>query len=192
MNGVMRGVVRRLRQAALGSGGGMADGDLLERYLADGDEAAFAALVRRHGPMVLGVCRRILGNLHDADDAFQATFLVLVRKAKSIVPREQVGPWLYGVAYRTSTKAKAMNARRRIKQKPLEDIAAPKENVGDWSALLDQEVPAVPDHVVAKSESLKAVLVQEVSAIAVAVEVGSGNHLEVRLFEFLARLEGPL
>src|SRR5207237_1037696 len=101
-SGLMRGVVRRLRQAALGDGGTLSDADLLERYLVQGDDAAFAALVRRHGPMVLGVCRRVLGNPHDADDAFQATFLVLVRKAHSIVPRAQVGPWLYGVAYRIS------------------------------------------------------------------------------------------
>src|SRR5436309_7151928 len=113
-------ILRHVRGLTAGLAGEVSDRELLERYTTAGEEAAFAALVRRHGPMVLGVCRRVLGNPHDADDAFQATFLVLVRKAKSIVPREQVGPWLYGVAYRTSTKAKAMNARRRVKQKPLE------------------------------------------------------------------------
>src|SRR6266853_4292138 len=81
------------------------DADLLERFLARQEEIAFEALVRRHGPMVLGVCRRVLHNLHDAEDAFQATFLVLVRKAASVVPRDMVGNWLYGVAHQTALKA---------------------------------------------------------------------------------------
>jgi RNA polymerase sigma factor (sigma-70 family) len=92
------------------------DGELLGRFLADRDEVAFAGLVRRHGPMVLGVCRRLLGNLHDAEDAFQATFLVLVRKAASVVPRELVGNWLYGVACRTALATRTAGARRRLKE----------------------------------------------------------------------------
>src|SRR5258708_4875120 len=83
------------------------DGELLQRFLACRDEAAFEALAQRHGPMVLGVCQRILQDAHDADDAFQATFLVLVRKAGSISPPEMVGNWLYGVACRTALNAKA-------------------------------------------------------------------------------------
>jgi hypothetical protein len=79
----MHTVVRRLKQSAL-LDLGLTDGDLLERYLAQRDETAFAALVRRHGPMVLGVCRRILRDAHDADDAFQATFLVLVGEAHRV------------------------------------------------------------------------------------------------------------
>src|SRR5262245_3901306 len=90
-----------------------ADADLLEWFITLRDEAAFEALVRRHGPMVLGVCRRILGNHADAEDAFQATFLVLVKKATSVVPRSLVGHWLYGVACKTARKARAMNDRRR-------------------------------------------------------------------------------
>jgi DNA-directed RNA polymerase specialized sigma24 family protein len=75
---------------------------LLELYVSRRDEGAFAAPVRRHGPMVLGVCRRLLPNAAAAEDAFQATFLVLVRKAGSVRPREAVGNWLYGVAYRSA------------------------------------------------------------------------------------------
>lgn len=144
-SGRMNTVVRRLRQTALFDAG-LDDGDLLERYLSCRDETAFAALVRRHGPMVLGVCRRILGNIHDADDAFQATFLILVRKAPSIFPRGQVGPWLYGVAYRTSLKAKAMSSRRRSKQQVLQDVPGPQPPAHDeWLELLDREVNRLPD-----------------------------------------------
>src|SRR5438477_11089973 len=91
---------------------GQPDGQLLTRFIAQRDKLAFEVLVRRHGPMVLGVCRRILRNHHDADDAFQATFLVLIRRAASIVPREMVANWLYGVAYQTALKARAINAKR--------------------------------------------------------------------------------
>src|SRR4051812_32998089 len=79
--------------------GSVADGDLLERYVQSRDEAAFEALVHRHGPMVLGVCRRALHHVQDAEDATQATFLLLARKAASIKSRGMVGNWLYGVAY---------------------------------------------------------------------------------------------
>src|SRR6516225_4312831 len=76
------------------------DGKLLERFIADNDEAAFTVLVERHGPMVLGVCQRVLGNSHDAADAFQATFLVLARKTGTIRKSDSVASWLYGVAQR--------------------------------------------------------------------------------------------
>src|SRR5262249_48613649 len=89
--------------------GGATDPQLLESFLAGREEAAFAELVRRHGPMVLGVCRRLLGE-GQAEDAFQATFLVLVRRAASVVPRSRVGPWLYGVAHRTALKARSLAA----------------------------------------------------------------------------------
>src|SRR5262249_30633300 len=87
------------KAASLQEIAGLTAGQLLECYVTGRDEAAFEALVRRHGPMVLGVCRRVLHNVHDAEDAFQATFLVLVRKAASIVPREAVGGWLHGAAH---------------------------------------------------------------------------------------------
>src|SRR5438034_3130320 len=116
-------LIRRMKVFAIQSGPEeLSDGQLLDQYLAVRDEAAFEALLRRHGPMVLGVCRRILGNSHDADDAFQATFFILVRKADSIVPREMVGNWLYGVAYRTAMKARTVLAKRRDKERPVNQM----------------------------------------------------------------------
>src|SRR5262245_36735070 len=98
-------VVQHLRRAVvLRDGDGPTDGQLLEDFLCRRDEAALAALVQRHGPMVWGTCRRILRHFHDAEDAFQAAFLVLVRRAASIRPREKVGNWLHGVALRTALK----------------------------------------------------------------------------------------
>src|SRR5215212_11023403 len=92
--GTIRNVFDRVRDSA---GGG--DGELLARYRTHRDQDAFGSLVRRHGPMVLGVCRRVLGDFHAADDAFQATFLVLVHRAGSVRKRDSVASWLYGVAY---------------------------------------------------------------------------------------------
>src|SRR6266436_4850851 len=93
-------VVRQLRAVlARQDTAGLTEAELWKRYIAEGDEAAFETLVRRHGPMVLGVCRRILGNEQDAEDAFQATFLVLVRRAASVQPASAVGRCLHGVAY---------------------------------------------------------------------------------------------
>src|SRR5579884_3050034 len=83
------------------------DRDLLQRYLERRDESAFAALVERHGPLVLGVCRSVLRNGHDAEDAFQATFLVLARKAASIRRRDSLGSFLHGVAYHVARRARA-------------------------------------------------------------------------------------
>src|SRR5438270_11849671 len=97
------GVIQHLRRAMLlRDGAGLTDGQLLEDYISRRDEAALAALVHRHGPMVWGVCRRVLRNYHDAEDAFQATFLVFVRKVASIAVREMVAYWLYGVGQRTA------------------------------------------------------------------------------------------
>jgi RNA polymerase sigma factor (sigma-70 family) len=111
------------------------------------NEAAFEALMRRHGPMVLGVCRRVLRNEADAEDAFQATFLVLVQKVASIRPQRMVGNWLYGVAFRTALKARAMSTKRLAKER--EAAARPRLNVAAESqeqllALLDQVLKALP------------------------------------------------
>src|SRR5579884_3450282 len=90
------------RRAGRPADGTLSDAQLLERFVTARDEAAFEVLVWRHGPLVLGVCRRLLRHEQDAEDAFQATFLVLARKAPSVKPRELVGHYLYGVAYRTA------------------------------------------------------------------------------------------
>src|SRR5947199_4120753 len=95
-----------------GSVGGLTEWQLLHRYATGRDESAFEALVARHGPMVLGVCRRVLDDPHAAEDAFQATFLVLVRKARSLGEHDAIGHWLYGVACRVALRARSEAARR--------------------------------------------------------------------------------
>ena len=148
--GQSNGVFRHLgRVALLPDGAGLTDGQLLERFVTRREEAAFEALVRRHGPMVLGVCRRVLHHGYDADDAFQATFVVLVRKAVSVKPRELVGNWLYGVAYRTALEARSLRARRQAKEMQVTEIpepAAPEADAWpDLRPLLDQELSRLPD-----------------------------------------------
>jgi RNA polymerase sigma factor (sigma-70 family) len=142
--GRIRKVLDHLRLAD----GGLSDGQLLGRFLDSREEAAFAALVRRHGPMVLGVCRRLLGNVHDAEDAFQATFLLLARKAASVVQREAVGSWLYSVAYRTAVEARAAANRRRGRERQVVDMPHPEvapAEAQDWRPLLDRELNQLPE-----------------------------------------------
>jgi RNA polymerase sigma factor (sigma-70 family) len=138
-----RQVLLHLQQA----GSGLTDGQLLGRFIATRDEPSFAALVRRHGPMVLGVCRRVLGDLHHAEDAFQATFLVLAKRAASLVVGESLGCWLYRVAYQTALRAGAAVGRRRARERPMSDVphpeAAPPE-AKDWVPLLDRELGLLP------------------------------------------------
>jgi RNA polymerase sigma factor (sigma-70 family) len=128
---------------------GDTDGELLTRFAARRDEAAFAALMRRHGPMVLGVCRRVLADMHDADDAFQATFLILVRKAGSLSRPELLGHWLYGVAYRTAVRVRAQTAaRRRREGSPMHEPPAPPAEDAAWHelrTLLDEELNRLPE-----------------------------------------------
>src|SRR5438132_9794940 len=135
-------VVRKLRAVlARQDTAGLTEAELWKRYVGEGDEAAFETLVRRHGPMVLGVCRRVLGNEQDAEDAFQATFLVLARKAASVQPASAVGRWLHGVAYRAALKARQAAARRRAhERRACPQQAAPTANDGfEIRAILDQE-----------------------------------------------------
>src|SRR5262249_52491987 len=101
----------------LGGAGGrqeQTDGQLLHRFRAEQDEAAYTELLRRHGGMVLRVCRRVLGNAHDAEDAFQATFLTLARKAPSVRQAHSLGSWLYGVAHHTAQRLRDAARRRQI------------------------------------------------------------------------------
>jgi RNA polymerase sigma factor (sigma-70 family) len=128
---------------------GPTDGELLQGFVASREEAAFEALVRRHGPMVFAVCRRVLGDLHDAEDAFQAAFLVLLHKAGSIGRPEQMSNWLYGVAYRTALKAREKRTRRREREVHLADVAG-DEGVDDVAGtqirqVLDDELLRLPE-----------------------------------------------
>jgi RNA polymerase sigma factor (sigma-70 family) len=124
------------------------DGRLLTCFLADRDADAFAALVARHGPMVLGVCRRILRHAHDAEDAFQAVFLVLARRADAVRPREAVAGFLHGVAVRTALQARTMTARRRARVQPtpdVPDVAAPAVSSPDLAEVIDVELARLPE-----------------------------------------------
>jgi RNA polymerase sigma factor (sigma-70 family) len=125
------------------------DAQLLQRFAQKRDEAAFALLVQRHGPMVLGVCRRVLGNRQDAEDAFQAAFLVLARKAAAMAWRDSVSAWLYTVAYRLALRARAHAARRRFHERQVASmvpVETPGEPTGqDWQPLLDEELSRLPE-----------------------------------------------
>ncbi|HVL16071.1 MAG TPA: sigma-70 family RNA polymerase sigma factor, partial [Gemmata sp.] len=127
------------------------DGQLVDLFARGCDPEAFAALVRRHGPMVLGVCRRVLRNAADADDAFQAAFLVLARKAAAIGRRELLANWLHGVAYNAARKLRHSIARRALREQPLDGLPEPAGAVDpdaghDLAALLDEELARLPDH----------------------------------------------
>src|SRR5262249_45381533 len=121
----------------------------LERFVAHREEAAFAALVQRHGAMVLGVCRRVLHHEHDAEDACQATFFVLARKAASVRNRESVGSWLHGVAFRVARDLRDARARRRAQPWPEGDVAQveaePEVTRREVQAALDEELQRLPD-----------------------------------------------
>jgi RNA polymerase sigma factor (sigma-70 family) len=134
--------------ASTAAEGGSPDDALVRRFLDHGDEAAFAEVVRRHGPMVWGVCKRVLGHDDDAEDAFQATFLILVRRAGDVRPRSAVGNFLYGVAYYTSVKARTMRTRDRIRRAAADPATMAKADGptpdGDLMAAVDAELAGLP------------------------------------------------
>ena len=148
-----------------GTVGGLTDGQLLDRFVQRRDEAAFAALVERHGPMVLRVCRNRLGDPHDAEDAFQATFLVLARKAPSIRQSEAVAGWLFGVAGRVSARVRAAD-RRRMRAEQKAGMSPDLGTRGPSARVLDRalrgtrsaagEVPAAADPLLPGRADLRA------------------------------------
>jgi RNA polymerase sigma factor (sigma-70 family) len=128
----------------------LSDVQLLKHYVGQDDANAFAALVHRHGPMVLGVCERVLGDAHAAEDAFQATFLVLVRSAASLVIHDSLSPWLYVVAYRTAIQARAVKRRHQVREHQkdgLDMLAQAAVGKADWQdvrPILDDELSRLP------------------------------------------------
>src|SRR6266545_2656587 len=152
-NGPMTGtsvIVQQLRTLIAGPiAEGQTDQHLLEQFLSQRDEPSFAALVERHGPMVLGVCRRILRDEHLAEDVFQATFLVLARKAATICKRQSVGSWLHGVALRLARKLKAGIARSKLPDARSNIPAVDPHAAAIWHearAILDEEIQRLPEN----------------------------------------------
>lgn len=142
-------LIEFLRKTVLYDGAAQTDGQLLNSFVHDKDNAALAALVRRHGPMVWGVCSRMLANPHDAEDAFQASFLVFVQKAPTLPDKETVGNWLYGVAHQTAVRMRALVAKRGAREKQVEvmpEATSSNQYVrNDLKAILDEELACLPD-----------------------------------------------
>jgi RNA polymerase sigma factor (sigma-70 family) len=143
-------LIRQLcRAAGPASAAGLGDAQLLDRFVQARDEAAFEVLLWRHGPMVLGLCRRLLLRDADVEDAFQATFLTLVRKAGAISRRAALGSWLYKVAYRVALRARGRCARQARRERPLGEVAAPEPVHPlvwqDLRSVLDEEVHRLPE-----------------------------------------------
>jgi RNA polymerase sigma factor (sigma-70 family) len=142
-------LVRHLRRLAATADGQAPDARLLERFALGRDEAAFAELVRRHGGMVFGVCRRVLQHQQDAEDVFQATFLILTRKANSIQRHEALGAWLHQVAYHLAVKVRANNARRQLHER--REAAMPSDEAfaevtwRELRGLVDEELGRLPE-----------------------------------------------
>jgi RNA polymerase sigma factor (sigma-70 family) len=125
------------------------DGDLLQQFVAERDEGVFARILERHGPLVFGVCRQVLGNPHDAEDAFQATFLVLARKAAFIRKQEALAAWLHRVALNIARTARSSTAQRRVheRQAVLMSQSSPVDEVAlrDWRPVIHEEVDRLPE-----------------------------------------------
>src|SRR5262249_4575412 len=144
------GVLRYLcRLARTKEADEQSDARLLQQFVAQRDEGAFATLLERHGPLVLGVCRQVLGNTHDAEDAFQSTFLILARKAASLRRQESLAAWLHRVALNLSRTALAGTARRRAHEREAALMAqatpAADEAARDWQPVLHEEVDRLAD-----------------------------------------------
>jgi RNA polymerase sigma factor (sigma-70 family) len=148
-------VLRFLRDLRDDSPGEGSDARLLARFVGGCDEPAFDALVRRHGPMVYSVCRRVLGHAQDAEDAFQATFLVLARQASSIRKPASLASWLYGVAFRVARKARSAGSRRQLQESLAANYAAtatmpegsllPEAAWRELWEILDEELNRLPE-----------------------------------------------
>jgi len=149
-SGVMGGSLRHLRDLFHnGTAVGLDDGQLLARYAASRDEAAFTALVARHGPMVIATCRAVLDHEQDVEDAFQATFLVLARKARSVRAGDALGGWLHRVAYRAAVQAGAGSRRRRREVEAAAMAALRRARTGpdlEVASIIHEEVDRLPDH----------------------------------------------
>ena len=173
---------------------GLSEGLLLDRFITQRDEAAFEAIVSRHGPMVLGVCRRLLDDPGDIEDAFQATFLVLVRRAGTLRDPELLANWLHGVAHRVAVRARANSFRRRLHERPVHEEGAildqPREDQTELRGVLDDELSRLPDR-------LRAVVVlcdlegapQEAAARQLGCPLGT---IKSRLSRARQRLRGRL
>src|SRR5262249_23367226 len=143
-------VLQHLRRAVLlQEGAAKTDRQLLEDYQSRRSEEALTALVRRHGPMVWGVCRRILRDYHGAEDAFQATFLVFVRKATSIASRDLLPNWLYAVDGNRARRARALAAKRGTRERQVTNMPEPEaaqpELWQDVQPVLDEELSRLPE-----------------------------------------------
>jgi RNA polymerase sigma factor (sigma-70 family) len=148
-SGPLRTVIQLIRRATLPDDAASSDGALLRRFVARRDDSAFAVLVERHGPMVLGVCRRVLKNPSDVEDAFQAAFIVLACKARSITRPEVLASWLYRVAYRVALRCRVEVAARRERQASAEEASAvpavPEVDWADLRRVLDAEIDRLPE-----------------------------------------------
>src|SRR5436309_1436096 len=136
-------VLRHLRSIGGDPTADLPDTGLLARFAATGDEAAFTVLVRRHGPMIFGLCRRLIADHHAAEDAFQATFLLLAKKARWLRQPDRLGPWLHGVARRVALKVRA-KANRRREVAPVDVPSTAAAEINDLRPVLDAAIARLP------------------------------------------------